>query len=161
MKREEIQKIEKSVARRFLGTLKDKDLMSDTGGVSKSRLREPDHKPPRDDLKKRYRKRRKTEEEKDKDVDDDKDLKASKQRRTRMSRTAQDQQEDPAGKALRLLDEAADNLIDSLEAIDKNLPLVVGTTAEERKALKEIKDILETALTPYTVDLIKALETFD
>jgi len=54
---------------------KDQDLMSDTGGSSKGRDREPDFKPPRDDVKKRHRSRRKTKDERDMDVDNDKDLK--------------------------------------------------------------------------------------
>lgn len=55
---------------------KDKDLMSDTGGISKGRDREPHNKPPRDDVKKRYRTKRKTEKDPDTDVVD-KDLKKS------------------------------------------------------------------------------------
>ena len=54
---------------------KDKDQMSDTGGSSKGRGREPHLKPPRDDLKKRYKKKRKKPENQDKDTDNDKDLK--------------------------------------------------------------------------------------
>jgi len=50
---------------------KDKDLMSDTGGASKGRDREPEFKPPRDDVKERYRTKRKTP--KDRDLDTEKD----------------------------------------------------------------------------------------
>jgi hypothetical protein len=56
---------------------KDKDTMSDTGGASKGRDREPDGKPPRDDVKRRHREKRKTTENKDKDVDLDPDRKAA------------------------------------------------------------------------------------
>jgi hypothetical protein len=52
---------------------KDKDLMSDTGGSSKRREREPDQKPPRDDVKKRFRTKDKPAETRDEDVDKDKD----------------------------------------------------------------------------------------
>lgn len=48
---------------------KDKDLMSDTGGVSKNRQREPTLKPPRSDSSNRYRTKDKTPEECDPDVD--------------------------------------------------------------------------------------------
>jgi len=48
---------------------KDKDLMSDTGGVSKTRRREPEQKPPRDDSRNRYRIKTKTPDERDPDVD--------------------------------------------------------------------------------------------
>jgi len=54
---------------------KDKDQMSDTGGASKGRGREPHSKPPRDDLKNRYRTKRKTKENRDKDNDNDPDMK--------------------------------------------------------------------------------------
>jgi hypothetical protein len=61
---DEVARIEKlidRVARHGLGSRgmqvrrKDKDLMSDTGGVSKVREREPEAKPPRDDMKKPHR----------------------------------------------------------------------------------------------------------
>jgi hypothetical protein len=42
---------------------KDKDTMSDTGGSSKGRDREPNQKPPRDDIKNRYKEKRKTKEQ--------------------------------------------------------------------------------------------------
>lgn len=48
---------------------KDKDLMNDTGGVSKVRRREPEQKPPRSDSSNRYRTKDKTPEERDPDVD--------------------------------------------------------------------------------------------
>lgn len=54
---------------------KDKDLMDDGGGTSKGRDREPKDKPPRDDLKKRFRKKRKTPSECDLDTDNDPDKK--------------------------------------------------------------------------------------
>jgi hypothetical protein len=62
---------------------KDKDTMSDTGGNSKTRDREPDMKPRREDVRKPFRTKNKTEGEKDHDVDrgkdktNDKDVKAS------------------------------------------------------------------------------------
>jgi hypothetical protein len=52
---------------------KDKDLMQDTGGVSKGRDREPTNKPPRDDRKERYRDRRLTPEQIDEDTNQHKD----------------------------------------------------------------------------------------
>lgn len=48
---------------------KDKDLMSDTGGVSKNRQRDPELKPPRSDSTNRYRTKDKTPDERDPDVD--------------------------------------------------------------------------------------------
>jgi len=52
---------------------KDKDLMQDTGGVSKGRKREPHKKPPRDDSKNRYRTKDLTPEQRDEDTHNDKD----------------------------------------------------------------------------------------
>jgi hypothetical protein len=54
---------------------KDKDLMSDTGGTSKGREREPSQKPPREEMKKPYRTKDKPAQNRDKDTDNDKDLK--------------------------------------------------------------------------------------
>ena len=48
---------------------KDKDLMSDTGGISKNRQKEPEIKPPRTDSHNRYRTKDKTPEQRDPDVD--------------------------------------------------------------------------------------------
>ena len=57
--------------------LKDKDLMQDTGGVSKGRKREPELKPSRTDLEKRYRKRSLKPSERDEDTQEDPDIKTS------------------------------------------------------------------------------------
>ena len=54
--------------------IKDKDLMDDTGGKSKGFDKTPKRKPPRDDLKKRWRKRRKTPDQMDLDTDLDPDM---------------------------------------------------------------------------------------
>ena len=54
---------------------KDKDLMSDTGGTSKGPGREPDLKPPRDDVRKPFRTKNKPADERDPDTDSDPDLK--------------------------------------------------------------------------------------
>jgi hypothetical protein len=48
---------------------KDKDLMSDTGGISKNRQRDPLQKPPRSDSHNRYRTKDKTPDQRDPDVD--------------------------------------------------------------------------------------------
>jgi len=50
---------------------KDKDTMVDTGGSSKGREREPHFKPPRDDVKNRFKPKKKIE--KDSDLDEDPD----------------------------------------------------------------------------------------
>lgn len=48
---------------------KDKDLMNDTGGVSKNRQRDPEFKPPRSDSHNRYRTKDKTPDQRDPDTD--------------------------------------------------------------------------------------------
>ena len=53
---------------------KDKDLMSDTGGISKGRPSEPNERPPRYDLRKPWNKKKKNPSDMDKDTDLDKDL---------------------------------------------------------------------------------------
>jgi hypothetical protein len=52
---------------------KDRDLMRDTEGISKT-LREPEQKPQRDDMRVRYRTKTKTRDEWDVDIDEDKDF---------------------------------------------------------------------------------------
>jgi hypothetical protein len=56
---------------------KDKDLMSDTGGISKGREREPTGKPPREDMRNRYKPKKRKPENLDKDTDRDPDKKGS------------------------------------------------------------------------------------
>lgn len=70
---------EKVAARGLQVNRKDKDLMSDTGGTSKGRDKKTPMKPPREDLKNRYRTKDKPSEEREKDIDrnHDKDTKAS------------------------------------------------------------------------------------
>jgi hypothetical protein len=50
---------------------KDKDTMSDTGGISKGRDREPHHKPPRDDVKNRFKPKKQIENDSDTNEDPD------------------------------------------------------------------------------------------
>jgi hypothetical protein len=52
---------------------KDKDLMSDTGGISKGREREPEAKPPRDDMKKPHRTKDTPARDRDPDTHNDPD----------------------------------------------------------------------------------------
>lgn len=66
--------IAQRVANSFLKAVKDKDLMSDTGGATKKRPNSPDLKPPRADLRSRYKNKELTKDERDRDIDLDKDL---------------------------------------------------------------------------------------
>lgn len=73
---------ERIAARGLQVNRKDKDLMSDTGGTSKGRDKKTPMKPPREDLKNRWRTKDKPSKEREKDSDKnpdkgtDKDLKA-------------------------------------------------------------------------------------
>jgi hypothetical protein len=60
---------------------KDKDLMDDTGGVSKGRNREPSQKPSRDDVKHRGRPKDKPAPDRDGDTDTDRDTTSDKDTR--------------------------------------------------------------------------------
>jgi len=65
---------ERTIAKRGLQiNRKDKDQMSDTGGSSKGRLREPDFKPSREDSIKTERRKNKTPSDRDPDNDNDPD----------------------------------------------------------------------------------------
>lgn len=98
---------------------KDKDLMSDTGGISKGLKREPSKKPPRDDLRNRYRKKDKPSKEWDKDIDMDKDLKVSS-RRARL------------GKNNKFL------INSSIDRIAKNISFIKSLLSNIPKRLKEL-----------------------
>jgi hypothetical protein len=56
---------------------KDKDVMTDTGGSSKRPEKEPNFKPPRDDVKKPFRSKDKPADQRDPDTDTDADLRSN------------------------------------------------------------------------------------
>ena len=62
-----------SLVKKIVGN-KDQDIMKDTGGSTKGPIRRtPWEKPPREDLRKRYRTKDKLKEDRDPDVDVDPD----------------------------------------------------------------------------------------
>lgn len=61
---------------------KDKDLMRDTGGISKGRDREPTKKPPRDDNKSRYKEKRLDKDQKKDRDDDDREVTKTNRRKS-------------------------------------------------------------------------------
>lgn len=71
----DMEKLTERVAKRGLQKKrKDRDTMQDGGGSSKGRKTyRPKDKPPRDDLKKRYRTKNKPADERDRDTDNDRD----------------------------------------------------------------------------------------
>jgi hypothetical protein len=68
---------ERIAARGVQMNRKDKDMMSDTGGTSKGKPKEPNMKPPRDDCRKPFRSKNKPADQRDPDTDMDPDLKGS------------------------------------------------------------------------------------
>ncbi len=73
--------IAQRLAESILGR-KDKDLMQDTGGISKGRDREPINHPPREDLKNRYRTKDLSPSDRDTDTDNDADKTKDKDTKT-------------------------------------------------------------------------------
>ncbi len=61
---------------------KDKDLMRDTDGVSKGRDREPNFKPPRDDMKNRHREKRLDKDQRKDREQDDREVKKPVRRKS-------------------------------------------------------------------------------
>jgi len=62
---------------------------------------------------------------------------------------------------LVIVDEAVDNIIASVLAIDESLSLVKPENELEKQALEKVKDLMETAIAPYIADVAKALEAFE
>jgi hypothetical protein len=59
------------------------------------------------------------------------------------------------------IDQAIDNIIAASEVIAESLALVKAVTPEQMESIKQIKDILETAIDPYTSDIVELLEAFE
>lgn len=143
---------------------KDKDLMSDTGGTSKGRDREPSQKPSRDDLKNRYRSRRKNKYELDKDLDLDPDMKSASfinideidyNLNRKISKMAK---EIVAVDALIECDKAIDIAIAAYETLKENLPQVKAQNVPQRAALDNAIEALESGVGPYLADIVKYIE---
>ena len=63
--------------------------------------------------------------------------------------------------ALNAVDEGIDIIISAIELISENLPKVMTNTPEETSAKESIQEILDTAVAPYTADIIEKLEIFE
>jgi len=61
---------------------------------------------------------------------------------------------------VEVVDESVDNIIAAIEAIGEALPQVDVSSAEESAAVEKIKDLMETAIAPYMVDVAKAMDVF-
>lgn len=80
--------------------------------------------------------------------------------RERIQKMAQRIAADNDDKALVNVDQAVDDLIALLTELDENLTEIQADTPEQKKAVKGMQDILETALAPYTADFAKLMDAF-
>lgn len=151
---------------------KDKDLMQDTGGVSKGRDREPHQKPPRDDVKKRYKEKRLTPDQKKDREEDDREVKKPVRRKShteeqtmqkdRMAKMANKvAQGETDDEPLSLVDQAVDLMIASVKVIEKNLPEVEAENVPQQAALDTVKELMDEAIMPYLADIAKAMQAFE
>ena len=73
-------------------------------------------------------------------------------------RSAAETEEDDA--ALANVDQAFDTIIAAIKVIDDNLPNVKADTVPKQAARDAIKDLMDTAISPYMSDALKAMATF-
>jgi predicted RNase H-like HicB family nuclease len=62
--------------------------------------------------------------------------------------------------ALANVDQAFDAILAALAVIDDNLPQIKTASVPEKAAVDAIKDLMETAIKPYTADALRAMQTF-
>lgn len=62
--------------------------------------------------------------------------------------------------ALANVDQAVDSIIAAFGVLDEELPKVQANTVPQKAAVDAIKDLLDTAVKPYTADIVKALQVF-
>ena len=56
------------------------------------------------------------------------------------------------------VDTAIDMIVASLTTLDENLESVKTDTPQQKIALKKIRDLVDTALIPYTADVVKEMD---
>lgn len=61
---------------------------------------------------------------------------------------------------LALVDQAIDGLIANLTIIDENLSKIKPSNVPEQAAIDGMREVLDEALIPYTVDLVKSADIF-
>lgn len=62
--------------------------------------------------------------------------------------------------ALANVDQALDAILAAIRVIDDNLPLIQITNVPEEAARDAVKDLMDTAIKPYLVDVLKAMQMF-
>ena len=85
------------------------------------------------------------------------DLNVYKGMTERVAASAQSEEKKP----LDVVDEAVDAIIVGVQAITSNIEKVETETTTEKKALGNVKDLIETAIAPYLADIVKEMDVFD
>jgi len=70
-------------------------------------------------------------------------------------------QEDQSNDSLSVVDQAVDRIIASIMEIDENLSAIKPENDKQRKAITDVKDLMDTAIAPYMADIVKALNEFE
>jgi hypothetical protein len=63
--------------------------------------------------------------------------------------------------ALANVDQALDSILAAVKIIDENLPNVKAGTVPEQAARDAVVDLMDTAIRPYLVDILKAMQVFE
>lgn len=59
------------------------------------------------------------------------------------------------------VDEALDHIVAALMVIGENLPQVRTASEGQRMAIERVTELVETAIAPYTSDIIEAMQEFE
>jgi hypothetical protein len=62
--------------------------------------------------------------------------------------------------ALANVDQAADAMMAAIKVFNDNLPQIKVGSVPEQAAVDAIKDLIDTAITPYFADILKAMQVF-
>lgn len=75
----------------------------------------------------------------------------------------QEEKPEPSGTGLEKVDMGIDQLVQGVELITSGLQdsRMVDLDPKTRKVLEKIKDLVETAISPYLVDIIKESDSLD
>ena len=60
-----------------------------------------------------------------------------------------------------LIDSGVDNIIAGMKSLEDGLNALDNLSAEEKKAVEKVQDLLDTAIAPYVSDIIEELSIFE
>jgi len=60
-----------------------------------------------------------------------------------------------------LIDSGVDNIIAGMKSLEDGLNALDNLSAEEKKAVDKVRDLLDTAIAPYVSDIIEELAVFE